>query len=132
MRRAIPVVAGLVLSIARPALAQPTDSVAAAEQLFEQARALFSQTQVVTSGQHAAEVVESRQQPRLARKLRAHEEAPSLMVHEFAVGHDVQTVAEKHAGNLVDDAGFVRTVDGQDVSLQVAPPGRRERMTKPE
>jgi tetratricopeptide (TPR) repeat protein len=41
MRASIPVVAGVVLAIARPALAQPTDSVAAAEQLFEQARALF-------------------------------------------------------------------------------------------
>ena len=41
MRASIPVVAGVVLSLARPALAQPTESVAAAEQLFEQARALF-------------------------------------------------------------------------------------------
>lgn len=42
MRASIPVVAGIVLSFAR-ANAQPTDSVAAAEQLFEQARALFDQ-----------------------------------------------------------------------------------------
>jgi|SRR5687768_8536423 len=41
MKASMPVVAGLVLSLARPAIAQPTDSVAAAEQLFEQARALF-------------------------------------------------------------------------------------------
>ncbi|MGE0868633.1 MAG: tol-pal system YbgF family protein [Kofleriaceae bacterium] len=43
MRTSIPVVAGVVLSIANPLAAQPTDSVAAAEQLFEQARALFDQ-----------------------------------------------------------------------------------------
>lgn len=42
MRASLPVVAGIVLSFAR-ANAQPTDSVAAAEQLFEQARALFDQ-----------------------------------------------------------------------------------------
>lgn len=42
MRASIPLVAGLML-IAPPARAQPTDSVAAAEQLFEQARALFDQ-----------------------------------------------------------------------------------------
>lgn len=41
--RSIPVVAGIVLAAATPAAAQPTDSVAAAEQLFEQARALFDQ-----------------------------------------------------------------------------------------
>ncbi|MGE0550327.1 MAG: hypothetical protein AB7O24_03605 [Kofleriaceae bacterium] len=43
MRTSIPVVAGVVLLIVRPVAAQPTDSVAAAEQLFEQARALFDQ-----------------------------------------------------------------------------------------
>jgi hypothetical protein len=40
MRASIPVVAGLVL-LAQSVRAQPTDSVAAAEQLFEQARGLF-------------------------------------------------------------------------------------------
>jgi hypothetical protein len=43
MRASIPVVAGVVLALAPVAHAQPTDSVAAAEQLFEQARALFDQ-----------------------------------------------------------------------------------------
>lgn len=43
MRASIPVVAGVVLALAPTAHAQPTDSVAAAEQLFEQARALFDQ-----------------------------------------------------------------------------------------
>jgi hypothetical protein len=42
MRASIPVVAGILLA-AMPAVAQPTDSVAAADQLFEQARALFDQ-----------------------------------------------------------------------------------------
>jgi hypothetical protein len=43
MRASVPVVAGLALALAPPTYAQPTDSVAAAEQLFEQARALFDQ-----------------------------------------------------------------------------------------
>jgi tetratricopeptide (TPR) repeat protein len=44
MRRLIPVGAGLLFALAANAAeAQPTDSVAAAEQLFEQARALFDQ-----------------------------------------------------------------------------------------
>jgi hypothetical protein len=42
MQVSIPVVAGFVLA-AGPVAAQPTDSVAAAEQLFEQARSLFDQ-----------------------------------------------------------------------------------------
>ncbi len=41
MRASLPVVAGFALALAPRAHAQPTDSVAAAEQLFEQARALF-------------------------------------------------------------------------------------------
>jgi hypothetical protein len=44
MKALIPVGTGLVLAFAAPRVnAQPTDSVAAAEQLFEQARALFDQ-----------------------------------------------------------------------------------------
>jgi hypothetical protein len=47
--RSIPVVAGIAALWASTALAQPSDSVAAAEQLFEQARQLFDQGDYVAA-----------------------------------------------------------------------------------
>jgi hypothetical protein len=44
-----PVVAGLVLALSAPVRAQPSDSVAAAEQLFTQARALFDKGDYVAA-----------------------------------------------------------------------------------
>jgi hypothetical protein len=49
MRVSIPVVAGVALALATPVHAQSSDSVAAAEQLFEQARTLFDRGDFVAA-----------------------------------------------------------------------------------
>src|SRR5207237_268470 len=75
------------------------------------------QAQGVTGRQHAAEILNIRQRRGLTGKLRPHEEAPGFVVNKFAVGHDVQAATKNHAGDLVDDTGFVRAINRENVVL---------------
>jgi len=81
--------------------------------------ALFGQAHVVAGRQHVAEILNIGKRRGLTGKLRPHKEAPGFVVNKFAVGHDVQAAAKKHAGDLVDDTGFVRAIDGENVVLHV-------------
>src|SRR5438270_1084284 len=79
----------------------------------------FGQAQIMPGRQHAGEILNIRQRRGLTGKLRPHKEAPGFVVNKFAVGHDVQAATKKHAGDLVDDTGFVRAIDGENVVLHV-------------